>query len=59
MTWTVQQDGIWVSGYYRINRAITNYEVWHTHSKAFRLIGKTSTLGGAKTIAERDQEDHR
>jgi hypothetical protein len=48
MIWTQVSDGIVESGWYRLNRVIQGWEIWWTHPKNFKLIGKTRTLSEAK-----------
>ena len=56
MIWTQTSDGVTESGFYRIHRGVSDYQLWFTHPKALKLIGRAKTLGEAKGDAVRYAE---
>lgn len=49
-------DGVYTSGFWRVNRTIRGYEAWFTAPKAMRLVGKTDYLAEAKELCRKDAE---
>jgi hypothetical protein len=56
MIWLETAPGQVESGYYRIHRGVSDYQLWFTHPKALKLIGRARTLGEAKGDAVRYAE---
>jgi hypothetical protein len=50
--------GVTESGYYTIRRCTYDYELWYKNAEKFKLLGRSTSLSGAKNDAEQHRSKH-